>query len=130
MGKDDLKRDWLEGKLSAEELEKAKKEDKDLQALEHIIDESAKLSVPQGKTKEAAWNDFVAKVEKKPAAKVRKFNPIIPIAIAATMTLAIVAYIFVFSTTTISTNPGEQLVHTLPDGSQVTLNASSQLTYT
>lgn len=130
MKNDDQIRDWLEGNLSSEELERAKREDKDLQSLEEIINKSAQLSVPQGKSKEAAWNDFVSKVEKKPQAKVRRLNPIFPIAIAAALALAIVAYIFVFSATTIETAPGERLVHNLPDGSNVTLNASSQLSYT
>lgn len=129
MKNDDQIRDWLEGNLSSEELERAKRDDKDLKAFEEIINKSSELSVPKGKSKEAAWNDFVSKIEE-PKAKVRKLNPIFPIAIAAALALAIVAYIFVFSSTTISTTPGERLVHTLPDGSNVTLNASSQLSYT
>ncbi len=130
MKNDDQIKDWLEGNLSSEELERAKREDMDLQAFEGIINKSSKLSVPKGKSKEKAWDDFVAKIEEQPAAKVRKLNPVFPIAIAAALALAVVAYVFVFSTTTITTTPGERLVHTLPDGSNVTLNASSQLSYT
>ncbi|MTI22932.1 DUF4974 domain-containing protein [Fulvivirga sp. RKSG066] len=131
MADDQFIKDWLEGKVSASDLDKAKKSDESVEDFEEIIAKSQKLNVPRGKSKAEAWNDFVAKIDEKeaPKAKVRKLNPAWPIGIAAAISLAIVAYLFLFSSTTISTAPGNRLAHVLPDGSTVTLNADSKISY-
>jgi len=131
MKNDDHIKDWLEGKLSADEIKKVMKEDSSMEEFEQIINTSSKMTPPQGKSKEQAWNDFMETIEEKEEqpAKVRRLNPYIPLSIAAVLVMAIVAYIFIFSNTYIKTEAGEQLTHTLPDGSKVTLNAASSISY-
>lgn len=129
MAQDQFIKDLLEGRLSKEELEKARKNDQSIEEVEKIVEGSAQFKVPKGKSKEQAWDDFLNKVDTEKPAKIRKLNPIWPVAIAAVLVLAIVAYVFVFSGTTINTAPGERLTHVLPDGSVVTLNAASTISY-
>lgn len=137
MAKEDMIKDWLEGKISADELQKRKHEagsEEEFEDLKKVIDEAAKLKVPEKKTKEQAWDQFLTKIdtdeeEVKPAAKVRKLNPFIPVGIAAAIALLVSIYFIFMAPVTVMTGKGEQLTYELPDGSEVMLNADSKITF-
>jgi transmembrane sensor len=128
----DFIKDWLEGKISPEEL-KSKKEsgDKLVNEVDELITRSSHLSVPEMVSKEEAWKKFTARVAEAPKpseAKVVKMNRWIPVSIAASVSLLVIAF-FVFGKTVVSTEMAETRVHILPDGSEVTLNADSKLSF-
>ncbi len=98
--------------------------------IDKIIESASRLKVPEGRSKEEAWNLLQKKFElEKPHAKIFKLYPYLSIGIAAALTLLVVAYFFLLSGETISTTRGEHLSFTLPDASAITLNAESQIQY-
>lgn len=98
--------------------------------IDKLIESTSRLKVPEGRSKEDAWNLLQKKIEsQKPQAKTIKLYPYISIGIAATFTLLIVAYFFLLSGKTISTPRGEHLSFALPDASNITLNAESEIQY-
>jgi ferric-dicitrate binding protein FerR (iron transport regulator) len=127
----DFIKDWLEGKVSPAEL-KSKKENGDasVQELDELITRSSKLTVPDSITKEDAWEKLSGKLADTPKqeAKVVKFGRWIPLSIAASVTLLIIAFV-AFNEATVTTQLAETKVYTLPDGSEVTLNADSRISY-
>jgi transmembrane sensor len=128
----DFMKDWLEGKLSPDEL-KSKKEsgDKLVNEMDELITRSSRLEVPETISKEEAWKNFTARIAEAPKqneAKVVKMNRWIPVSIAASVSLIVIAF-FVFGKTVVSTQMAETRVHILPDGSEVTLNADSKLSF-
>jgi transmembrane sensor len=127
----DFIKDWLEGKISPAEL-KSKRENGDafVQEFEELITRSSKLKVPEPITPQDAWEKLSGKLQDtpKPEAKVVKLGRWIPVSIAASVTLLVIAF-FVFNQATVSTPMAETKVYTLPDGSEVTLNADSKIAY-
>lgn len=103
-------------------------EDKD--NIDKIIESASRLKVPEGRSKEEVWNLLQKKIElEKPRAKTVKLYPYVAIGIAAAMALFVVAYFFLLTGKTISTQRGEHLSFTLPDASTITLNAESEIQY-
>lgn len=131
MDNNDFIKDWLEGKVSPEEL-KLRKERGDafVQEYDELITRSSYLKVPDTVTKEAAWERLSGKLEEapKPKARMVSLNRWIPLSIAASITLLVIAF-FVFNKTTVATQLAETKVYVLPDGSEVTLNADSRITF-
>lgn len=124
-------KDWLEGKISPEEL-KSKKEKGDelVRDFDELITRSAHLKVPDTTTNEDAWAKLSAKLKETPRAetKVVKLNRWIPLSIAASVSVILVAF-FVFNKTTVATQMAETRIVMLPDGSEVTLNADSKIAF-
>ena len=98
--------------------------------IDKLIESASRLKVPEGRSKEEAWNLLQQKIEsEKPRAKTFRLYPYLSIGIAATLTLLVVAYFFLLSEKTISTLRGEHLSFALPDASAITLNAESEIQY-
>jgi len=98
--------------------------------IDKLIESASRLKVPEGRSKEEAWNLLQQKIEsEKPRAKTFRLYPYLSIGIAATLTLLVVAYFFLLSEKTISTPRGEHLSFALPDASAITLNAESEIQY-
>jgi transmembrane sensor len=127
----DFIKDWLEGKVSSAEL-KSRKDNGDafVQEFDELITRSSGLKVPDSITKEDAWEKLSGKLVGAPAqeAKVVKLGRWIPLSIAASVTLLVIAF-FVFNRATVATPMAATQVYTLPDGSEVTLNADSKITF-
>jgi ferric-dicitrate binding protein FerR (iron transport regulator) len=92
----------------------------------------ASLSVPEGRGKENVWSAILAKVENKDASVISLNNSWKRwMGIAATLVLLFTFY-FMFmqnELTIIETGKGQQSSFFLPDGSKVTLNADSRVSY-
>ena len=92
-----------------------------------------KLEVPHPKSKEAIWEELSKKLPGETTLK--KETSVIPMqsfrlaAAAAAVLLVGVSLFFGLYTRTIDCNIGEHLAYTLPDGSEVTLNAGSSISY-
>jgi transmembrane sensor len=98
--------------------------------IDKIIESASHLKVPEGRSKEEAWNLLQKKIEsEKPQTKTFRLYPYLSIGIAAALTLLVVAYFFLLSGETISTKRGEHLSVALPDSSAITLNAESEIQY-
>ncbi|HYG03355.1 MAG TPA: FecR domain-containing protein [Chryseosolibacter sp.] len=127
----DFLKDWLEGKVTPAELN-SRKENADplVRDYEELISRSAGMKVPDKTTTEEAWENFLATLDKPQPkeAKVVKMNRWIPLSIAASVSLLVIAF-FVFNKVSISTQLAETKVYVLPDGSEVTLNADSKITF-
>jgi transmembrane sensor len=127
----DFLKDWLEGKVSPAEL-KSRKENGNalIREYDELITRSASLKVPDSGSKEDAWEKLSGKLTEtpKPEAKVVKIGRWIPLSIAASVTLLVIAF-FAFHEATVTTTMAETKVYTLPDGSEVTLNAESKIAY-
>jgi transmembrane sensor len=127
----DFIKDWLEGKISPQELQSRKKEnDAQVQDFEELISRTAGLKTPDTTTPAQAWEKLSAHMgaARKPEARVVKMNRWIPLSIAASVSLLIVAF-FVFQQKTIETALAETTVYALPDGSEVRLNAGSKISF-
>lgn len=129
MEREDFIKKWLEGKVSAEELEKELKNSDELAELKSVIEASSKLKVPQGKSKEDAWAALSGKIQEKKSDKVVKLRPWVPMSIAASVILFVVSYFIIFSSKKVVTAKGEHLSYTLSDGSSVILNADSKISF-
>jgi len=89
------------------------------------------LKPPFKEGKEAIWAQLAEQMEEGPAPK-RRIIPIsiLRIAVAASFLLILTATLFArFYTTLQQTTLGEQLVASLPDGSEVRMNSGSTLSY-
>jgi transmembrane sensor len=129
--KKDFLKDWLEGKISPEEIKSRKeKGDATVQEFEELITKSSRLEISGSLTKEEAWKKLSGKLSETPKqeSKVVKLNRWIPLSIAASVSLMIAAF-FMLDTTTIITPVAETKTHILPDGSEVTLNAGSKIEF-
>ena len=140
MTNDKFLKSWLEGTVSSEEI-KAKNDEDGFKELEEIIIESSKLQVPNKTSKEEAWKQFLSNTEQDFLGKAdqiedRKINkPFtrnlwLPLSIAASIIIFVVAYINLGDDSTIiSADNGSQLAYTLPDGSEILLNANSTIEF-
>jgi len=130
MEREDLIKEWLEGRLSSDELDKRIQGDKALSDIKNIITRSAGLNTPEKRTKEEAWALLSSKIEQSKPEKTIRFNPYISLSIAATVTLvAFVLYSTFLKPERILAPKGQHISHILPDDSEVWLNADSELTY-
>lgn len=127
MEREDFIKDWLEGKIPPEELEKKLRANADDAELKNIIEESSALKVPQKRSKEEAWNLLAQKLEEKKPGRVIAFRPW-ALGIAASLAFLVVSYFFLQHETVRAAN-GEQIAYVLPDGSEVHLNADSKITF-
>ncbi|QHI37338.1 hypothetical protein IMCC3317_27170 [Kordia antarctica] len=128
--KDILK--WFNGALSEEEI-KSLHETGDVDTLEKINFYGAQFEVPK-RDVEAALNDFKTNYltkTKKEETKVRKLNiSFISKIAAAVLLLVTVSYLLLSNNTfTLETSFAQNKQISLPDGSEVTLNAGSKLSY-
>ncbi len=98
------------------------------------IENESKLLFSKGeinweKSKEAVWDEVFAKKQNNPAIKMHIWTRKM-VAIAASIALLVgIASTLMFYSKTIVCPAGEHLAVQLPDGSEVNLNASSNLTY-
>jgi transmembrane sensor len=128
----DFTKDWLEGKISPEELKKHKEEgDITVNQYEKLISYSSQMKTPDKLTKQQAWEKLVTRIntQPQPEGKEIKWTRWVSLAIAASVVIALLAYVFVFSAVTVSTQRGERISYVLPDGSEVILNADSKLSF-
>lgn len=129
--KNDFLKDWLEGKISTAEL-KARREKRDstVQQFEELISRTSGLKAPEKTSKEQAWEKLSAKLTETPKteAKVVSMNRWIPVSIAAAISFLVIAF-FVWNKTEVSSQVAETKKYVLPDGSEVTLNASSTIEF-
>ncbi len=124
---------WLSGELSAEELQEFEAYD-DFESFKKIAETTSELNTPTWKNKEDAWKSFKTKTEtiqKEPIAKVRKLNRRWMLTVAAAIGLLLLGYFAFFQNTTqiFSTPIASQKTFTLPDGSEVILNALSKIEF-
>jgi transmembrane sensor len=128
----DFIKDWLEGKVSAKELENKKLQgDPVVNRYEALIKTSSSLKVPVMQTKEQAWEKLSNRITEQSTkeAKTIKLNRWFPISIAASLALMALSYFLFFNPTTISTQMAETKIYVLPDGSEVFLNADSKISF-
>ncbi|RAW02247.1 FecR family protein [Pseudochryseolinea flava] len=128
----DFIKDWLEGKISQEEIQSKKRnEDPVVKDFHELITKSARLKTPETVKQDDAWKKLSAHIEsdKSTDTKTIQLKRWIPLSIAAAISLFIVAFLFLNRTTTISTPLAEIKTHILPDGSEVILNAGSEIEF-
>lgn len=130
MEKDDLIENWLELETSPEEREE----------MERIIALTEKLDVPATKTKAAAWNDLMGAINEESPDNERvlvtekKTNSrwlVYALSIAAALVLGYFTLIDNSNSGMVSfeTATAQIITETLPDQSEVTLNAGSFISY-
>lgn len=121
---------WLNRELSEEEISRLKKSD-DFSILEKIAHYSKQIDTPKVDV-EKAYEDFLAKTETtKKQGKVIRFNfkNVYKYA-AALLILCTTSYFLLFNTTQeFETSFAETKTFTLPDNSEVSLNANSSVTF-
>lgn len=116
----------LNGELSPQDVEQLRK-DPELKAYLRIIEEAGTWELPEGMSREEAWQRLSPHLTRE--AVVRRFSPL-PWALAAAAAVALLLFFIWPSAKELpawASQPGESLVIQLEDGSKVTLNASSQL---
>lgn len=128
---DDFIKDWMEGKVSRDEIKKRRDAgDAFVDEMDALISHSSKMRVPETVTQEEAWERLSAKLTDQPKEKARtvNLNRWIPLSIAASVSLLVIAF-FVFRSTSVSTQLAETKTYQLPDGSEVILNADSKMAF-
>ena len=123
---------WLSGELSETELREFEASE-DFEAFKKIAEEASHLKTPSWKSKEESWKAFkekTASTQKNPPAKIRRLNRRWFLA-AAAIGLLLIGYFSLFRNTTqvFSTPMASQKTFTLPDGSEVILNALSKIEF-
>jgi transmembrane sensor len=117
-----------------------KQENDSEKKMDHFL---SSLSVPSGKSKEEAWNDFLSKVNSSDNTAVnnqnnsRKSSAIVyfftqPLSIAASLLIIAalgISIIWLAGVKTVTVPRGETLAITLPDKTEVFLNAESSISY-
>lgn len=102
--------------------------------LAEFLRKSAKAKLPKGRNKEAIWEAIEPKLEDDYSSKTKKLNPWVAGGIAAAV-LALVVFVLTMQsvdqvqTIHVVAESGEDLLHELPDGSTVNLNASTSILY-
>lgn len=82
------------------------------------------------KSKEQIWAEMESRLDLAPETPVRTLRPRMILSMAATLAVLIGLTLFMtLFTRTITVNPGNREMSTLPDGSTVRLNAESQISY-
>ena len=119
---------WLNDDLSPDELHEFKKSPK-FSLYEKIANKSSKLDTPEFK-EEDVFNRIKEQISKqeKPR-KVKRLMPKFIFSAAASVVILLGLFFFLNRSTNYQTSFGEQLAVTLPDNSEVILNANSTLSY-
>jgi len=119
---------WLNEALSPEELREFEKSPK-FSLYQKIAQKSRELDTPEF-NKEKVFKQIKAQLsaQRKPT-EVKRLFPNFFFSTAASVLLLIGAFFFLNRNTNHTTTYGEQLTITLPDGSEVILNANSTLNY-
>lgn len=144
MDQDKFLKDWLEGKIDPDKLDKSGQEEdssKLVEGLDGIVKKSGQLDVPSNKSKAQAWDELMGKIDEKDdsepdekivnesTTKSFSISRYIPIGIAASLLIVAVTYFLIPGELAVLSGRGEQISHLLPDGSKVLLNADSEITY-
>ncbi|WP_020527987.1 FecR family protein [Flexithrix dorotheae] len=130
--KNDFIKKMLEGKIP-DQTPESDHQSEEFQSIKNIIEKTQNLDVPKGKTKEEAWNNVLNRIDQEKAEpkvvafQSSKFLVRIAASILLLMVLGISAF---FANRQHEEAPfGQSLSLTLPDNSQITLNAGSHITY-
>ncbi|MDN5213185.1 FecR domain-containing protein [Fulvivirgaceae bacterium BMA12] len=121
---------WLNGELSQEE-QRAFEATEEGQELIRIM-KAASLIEPSSYDTGSALSELQDRIQSNPQRKQRAIwmQPGFQLAVAAAVALIIaVVYLFTSEDQTIKTGVGKQEIVLLPDGSEVKLNAASQISY-
>ncbi|MEM1408624.1 MAG: FecR domain-containing protein [Bacteroidota bacterium] len=136
MNKDTFIKDWMEGKVSLEELQELKTDPEykeTIAELEHIMESSSHLAPPKKKSKAQAWSEIADQLEETDPStgqsRVIQLAPFVRMAVAATIIMLVAMYFLLPSDTTYSTSAGEQLSYKLPGGTAVMLNAETYVSF-
>ncbi|MEM7107488.1 MAG: FecR domain-containing protein [Bacteroidota bacterium] len=137
MNKDKFIKEWMEGAITKERI-KALKNDPEysevIAELETIFAATNKIIPPQTKNKAQAWEEIADKLVEDEAplpkkGRVIKLNQLVPIGIAAAITLLLIVYFLQPAETLFTTPSGEQRTYSLPQGTEVFLNAETSLSF-
>lgn len=129
MEKENLLAKWLSGDITPEELQVLKKLE-DLPAYEKIVEKTSQFNAPDYDHKKQL--DTITSRMKTPDTAVKKLIPwkmLSGIAAAVVFIAGAFMYYQSFSDTVISTAYAEKKTLTLPDNSEVILNADSEISY-
>jgi len=120
---------WLNGDLSKKEM-KDLKQSEDLQTLEKIAHYASQLEAPKVDA-QAALETLKARNHSKNKPKVRTINFKTFYRVAAVLVLALTSgYLFFYSNnTSYETQIAQRKIFTLPDNSEVVLNAASKISF-
>jgi len=120
---------WLAGEMSENELQNFKNSDTyaDYKFLVDVVDNLETPDYNQQKSYSATL-DKITKQQDKPVTKVRALIPNWAYAAAASVVLFF-GYTFFFQETTYNSELAEQISFELPDGSEVLLNAGSEIAF-
>lgn len=120
---------WLNNELSSKEIEDLKQSE-DLQTLEKIAHYASQMEAPKVDA-HAALQAFKAQNHFRKKTKVRtlNFNVFYRIAAVLVVVLASAYFLFFNNTTSFETQIAQTKTFTLPDHSEVILNAASKLTF-
>jgi ferric-dicitrate binding protein FerR (iron transport regulator) len=119
---------YLEGKISSEEINIISSENSKLL---NILDKSGKINVAENKSEDEIWNEISVRIKRESQQK-HSISPLVrySISIAASILLAIgILFIFQTKDSKIFAESGKQFTVNLPDGSEVILNAESEISY-
>ncbi|MEM8568573.1 MAG: FecR domain-containing protein [Bacteroidota bacterium] len=137
MNKEKFIQEWIEGTISQERVNELKKDpeySETIAELETIVAATNRIVPPHTKSKSQAWDEIVDKLEEDevPApkkGKLIKLSSLVPIGIAAAVTLILAAYFLLSSETSFKTPSGKQMAYSLPHGTEVLLNAETSLSF-
>lgn len=121
---------WLNGKLSDEERRAFENSDEGKEFIEMM--EASKMLKISSYDVESELSKLDARIQSSPKATQRRFwlQSNFQLAVAASVVLIVaVVYLFTLGDQSIQTGVSEQEIVLLPDGSEVKLNAASQLSY-
>ncbi len=119
--------DWMSGKITDEELRELVSSE-DFIAYKKILQAFESLERPTLDVKKA-YNNFLAKAPLEKQPKVKRLLPNWAIAVAASVVLLFGVFQFLKLENTVTTDFGAKQTIVLNDGSSVTLNAKTRLTY-
>ncbi|MEM9544646.1 MAG: FecR family protein [Bacteroidota bacterium] len=121
---------WLEGELSGEELT-AFEASEAFEDYSKIVETAASISYPKMNEK-AVFTEIKSKIStQKTSSKSTKIIPFkIWVPAVAAITIIVLAVVFLFpGNVNVVSDIGQFVSHTLPDGSEIELNANSQIDY-
>jgi len=120
---------WLEGELSAEEIEDLKQSE-DFETIEKIAHYSAHLATPKVDAREALASLKSRNLTKKePKVRTLNFRTFFKVAAAVAVVLTSAYFLFFNTTQSFETGIAQTKSFNLPDNSEVLLNASSKITF-
>jgi hypothetical protein len=98
MEREDFVRQWKEGKISSDDLDRRMRESPDnreMKELKDIISRSTELRVPQKRTKTEAWNQTTDKIEAQQQLpeKVVRMKPWLALSIVVSLLMLIIIFI-------------------------------------